>query len=287
MKVLIGYDGSTCSDDAIKDLHRAGLPARTDALVVSVGEYWMPPPSSYAVFDTDLEGAHGGELMEATELARIGRDSVAAAFPDWNVQAESRAGSPARQMLEIADEWSPDLLVVGSHGRKGLAKFFMGSVSQKVATEARCSVRIARGTAGELPEPVRIVLGIDGSEGGKAAARAVLARSWPEGSQVRVVTGIGPLSIDGKDLAGELEKVRTLHQPVVEQLEAAGLEVASRILEADPRELLIREAEEWRADAIFLGATGRLTLDRFLFGTVVAAVTARAHCSVEIVRERL
>lgn len=287
MKLLIGYDGSTCSDAALEDLGRAGLPANSEALVVSVGEYWLPPPATYALMDTDFAGTHGGEMREAKELAGVGRDKLLESFPQWKVEAEARAGSPARQILKLVDEWKPDLVVLGSHGRTGLAKFFLGSVSQKVATEASCSVRIARGRIVEPGDAIRIVLGVDGSEGGNAAARAVLARAWPKGTHVKLVTAMGPLSLDGHELRGELERVHALHAPVLELLWTAGLEATSVIRQADPRELLIREAEQWGADSIVLGATGLLTLERFLFGTVVAAVTARAHCSVEIARERL
>jgi nucleotide-binding universal stress UspA family protein len=50
--------------------------------------------------------------------------------------------------------------------------------------------------------------------------------------------------------------------------------------------LLIAEAESWGADCIFVGARGMDRIDRFLLGSVSSALAARAHCSVEIVRDR-
>ena len=47
MKILIAYDGSTCADDALNDLPRAGLPREADALIVQVEERWLSPPSDY------------------------------------------------------------------------------------------------------------------------------------------------------------------------------------------------------------------------------------------------
>jgi nucleotide-binding universal stress UspA family protein len=287
MKLLIGYDGSTCSNAALDDLRRAGIPADVEARVLSVGEFWLPPPASYGLIDMDFKHGADGRIREATDLAAAGRDRLLTTFPGWNVVAEARGGSPARHLLEIADEWKPDLVVVGSHGRRGLAKLFLGSVSQKVASEASCSVRIARERVAEPGAPVRIMIGVDGSPGSNAAVRAAARRAWPKGSQARLVTAFGPVAIDGHETPGELEHVYALHAPVFDQLWSAGLETTSAIDEADPREFLLREAEQWGADCIFLGATGLLLLDRFLFGTVVAAITARAHCSVEVVRERL
>jgi nucleotide-binding universal stress UspA family protein len=287
MKLLIGYDGSPCSNAALDDLGRAGIPPGAEARVLSVGEFWLPPPATPAHIDTDYKHGADGRMREAKELAAAGRDRLLRSFPDWEVTAEACGGSPARHLLELADEWKPDLVVVGSHGRTGLARLFLGSVSQKVATEATCSVRIARGRLREPDEPVRVVIGVDGSAGGEAAVRAVAGRAWPKHSQARIVTAFGPVAIDGHETPGALDHVYALHAPVFDRLWSAGLAATSAIAEADPREFLLREAEQWGADCIFLGATGLLSLDRFLFGTVVAAVTARAHCSVEIVRERL
>ena len=63
----------------------------------------------------------------------------------------------------------------------------LGSVSQKVLTEAQCSVRIGRPTPGVGASAQRIVLGVDGSRGSTAAVREVGRRSWTPGSEVRVV----------------------------------------------------------------------------------------------------
>ncbi|MCV4785306.1 universal stress protein, partial [Escherichia coli] len=60
------------------------------------------------------------------------------------MSVEACADSPAWGIIKRADEWQPDLIVVGSHGRTAIERFVLGSVSQKVLYEARCSVRIAR-----------------------------------------------------------------------------------------------------------------------------------------------
>jgi nucleotide-binding universal stress UspA family protein len=56
------------------------------------------------------------------------------------------------------------------------------------------------------------------------------------------------------------------------------------LLDGDANRELVREAQRWGADCIFLGAKGHSRRERFLLGSVSAAVAARAHCSVEIVR---
>jgi nucleotide-binding universal stress UspA family protein len=60
--------------------------------------------------------------------------------------------------------------------------------------------------------------------------------------------------------------------------------VSCEVFEGDPKTVLLTEAERWQADAIVLGSRGLSGMDRFLLGSVSAAVVARAHCSVEIIR---
>ena len=83
-------------------------------------------------------------LEQAEVLAGRASEKLKAMFPKWSVSYHAEADSPAWAVIRRADEWKPDLIVVGSHGRSALGRFFLGSVSQKVMTEAHCSVRIAR-----------------------------------------------------------------------------------------------------------------------------------------------
>ena len=67
-------------------------------------------------------------------------------------------------------------------------------------------------------------------------------------------------------------------------LHTRGLAVSSVIRAGDPKHVLLDEAEHWEADGLFVGARGLSRVERFLLGSVSAAVAARAHCSVEVVR---
>jgi nucleotide-binding universal stress UspA family protein len=206
MKIMIGYDGSACADRALDDLKRAGLPDEAEALVISVAELRLPlpPPSSYEILEAGfIEGADIGfesiassrAVEDACALAVQAGKLVQDAFPGWRVGSEGYSGSPAGQIIEKAEDWGADLVVVGSQGRSALGRLVLGSVSQRVVTETQCSVRVARSPRGERDSPVRIVLGIDGSQSSGAAVRAVATRAWPKGSQARLVTSVDPLHI--------------------------------------------------------------------------------------------
>ncbi|HKP38398.1 MAG TPA: universal stress protein, partial [Pyrinomonadaceae bacterium] len=297
MRILIGYDGSECAEAALDDLTRAGLPHRAETLVFGVVERWLPPPhpESYLLLpDPSQEPV----VEEANRLALRAVERLKTNFPEWTVNAKVERGSPASAILDFAEDWQPDLIVVGSHGRSAVGRLVLGSVSQKVITEARCSVRVARGKVDVEPAAVRLIVGIDGGSVAKTALAVVGSRDWPQGSMAQVVAVHEPLkpSIVGRLVpvvskwvdetnTKETSWIRTELDEASERLRATGLSVTSVLLEGDPRSALVETAREWDADSIFVGATGQMGRARsFLLGSVSAAVTARAHCSVEVVR---
>jgi nucleotide-binding universal stress UspA family protein len=314
MKILIAYDGSGCAEAALDDLRRAGLPGDgVEAIVIAVAELWLPPPppSSYEIVeaareaespaDLQEEFAKGSPAVEAAEsLALRAQERLRRNFPGWEVSIEASCGSPAREVIAKADEWQPDLVVVGSHGRSALGRFVLGSVSQKVLTEAHSSVRVARGRVEVEESPVRILIGVDGSPGAEQAVRAVAAREWPAGSEARVVVVDDPLTPTTigefippvrkwveESNATDRAWVQKMADAAVGELRATGLSVSAVVKEGDPKRVLVAAAEEWGADSIFVGSTGfGNRFERFLLGSVSAAVAARAHCSVEVVRGR-
>jgi len=313
MKLLIAYDGSQCADSALDDLTHAGLSAKGEALVMSVAEVWLPPPppSAYEIVEmaTEAKGSLGLErkymagsqaVIAADKLAAKAAMRFQANFPGWTVKHEAVWGSANWELFSRAQEFGADLIAVGSHGRSALGRFFLGSISQWLLNEARCSVRVARGKIDEPDFPVRLIVGVDGSLNAKHAVEQVGSRNWPEKSEVRVVmvdqllepTVVGELVPGIRHSVAECnqeesEHSRRLANAAVKQLRSKGLRAEAVVKVGDPKHVLVQFAEEWRADCIFVGATGLTNrLERFLLGSTAAAVAARAHCSVEVVRTR-
>lgn len=298
MKIVIGYDGSRCADSAINDLWKAGLPPEADAVVLTVAEHWLPSPSASEEAGTNSTLNQPMATSDgAVELAEFGAQRVKNFFPEWNIQLEVRAGSPAREILSKAEAWKANLIVVGSHGRSGLGRFFLGSVSNRILSGAPCSVRIARGQPNDTIAAVKLIVAMDGSFNAEKAARAIRARHWPEGSVVRLiavqdpirpipVTPLMPTNLIKFDHTREEERawIRTVVEVAAEELREKNLCVLPEVKIGDPRHVLVHESEEWKADCIFVGARGLGKLDKFLIGSVSSAVAMRAHCSVEIVR---
>lgn len=299
MKLLIAYDGSECTDLALKDLTRAGLPAIVEALVVVVTEMWLPPPppSGFEVVEATTGVTSSDALLELcgedSEIARESQELAARAatlvkkqFPQWVVETKIRCGSPAGELLAEADEWKPDLILVGSHGRTAIGRAVIGSVSQKLVMSAQCSVRVARGHVDDSStrKPLRLILGLDGSSGSQRAVSGVAQRHWQAGAEIRLVTSTAPFREYWPSTRVQLKHLEAMQQSAAALLKPAGLTVSSKIDSAEPKRLLVSEAAGWDSDCIFVGATGHTFLDRLLLGSVAAAVVVRAHCSVEVIR---
>ena len=292
MKILIAYDGSTCADDALDDLPRAGLPREADALIVQVEERWLSPPSGCKTVEEVVITANAVAAKPArdkeepqaktddesrTSLERASQ-RTGAYFPEWKTETRSLKGSPARETIRQANEWNADLIVVGSHGCTESKRFTLGSVSHKIANEAACSVRVVRGQAWKQGSPSRLLIGLDGTEGASAAVEEVAGRMWIMGSEVRLVVACEKSERKSEWLGEYIENIR-------KTLELAELAVTELIEEGDPKQIIVASAEEWGADCIFLGANDAGKLNEFnLLGSVSTAVVARASCTVEIVR---
>ena len=293
MKIVIAYDGSIQAGIAVDDLQWSGLPANTQAIVLSVVEERIPTPESYFMVETQFANQ---QVAVAKQWAEEGCSRLARHFPKWDIQMETQLGGVATAILNKAEAWTADLVVLGTHGRSGLARVVLGSVALKLAHEAPCSVRVGR--ASKHPGPLRLLIGNDGSVEAAGAVDEVCTRSWPQGTEVQVLAVHQMLRpfhpeaivIDEESYrkVDEQQRLSLKHaaEDSVEKLRHAGLNVSSVIQEGDPKEALAEAAKTWNADTIFIGARGMGRVERLLLGSVSSAIVAHAPCSVEVVRRR-
>ena len=150
MKILLAMDGSKFSESAAEALIQQYKPQDTEVHILHVVESLrpMPLPYSYGVgeaFAQDYmavvqQWRADGEVM----VARTAKQLQAAGF---KATTQVEEGDPKDLILECAKKWRPDVILLGSHGKKGLDRFLLGSVSDAVARHAPCSVEIVRAPA--------------------------------------------------------------------------------------------------------------------------------------------
>jgi nucleotide-binding universal stress UspA family protein len=259
------------------------------------------PASSYEEWERIFEERSVENTAQA--MARFGE--IAGARTE--VTAKTLKGDPKIAILEEAERWGADLIVVGTHGYNALERLWLGSVSRAVASHAKCSVEVARrrkdqGAGGVA---MRILLAVDGSEFGDAAVEEVANRPWPTGSEVHVISVIHlpftptpetwalpdsyyyKLEKAGRELAGSAID-RAISRLLDSNREReAPLTLTSEAVVGHTAETIIETAKKWGADLVALGSHGRSGFNRFLLGSVSYAVASHAPCSVEIVRKSI
>lgn len=146
MKILIALDASTHSDRALEFVSRMRWPAGSRVIVLSVMQ-----PVAVPLSGAYEPGAASGELLEEQ---RQGLEALVARaegrLREFGFSTEGRVvtGEPRETLVQIARSERTDLIVVGSHGRTGIAKLMLGSVSSHVVTHAPCSVLVVKPEGG-------------------------------------------------------------------------------------------------------------------------------------------
>ena len=136
MKILLAIDGSKFSQAAVHQLIALMAPREVEVRLLHVIELW---PVHIHNLERDLRQEKREEAEQL--LARTAHQLRAAGF---NVTTIAKEGDPKADVIDVASEWHADLIMLGSHGRKGLERFLVGSVSEAVALHATCSVQIVR-----------------------------------------------------------------------------------------------------------------------------------------------
>ncbi len=308
MKILIAVDGSKFGFAAIDEAARIPWPPGSKVKIISAIEVPTPvvigtlpmPDNYYSEWERALEDQAEANTVNA--LARFHEKAGAGI----DATAKTIKGDPKTAIIEEAEHWGADLIIVGTHGYNAFERFWLGSVSRAIASHAHCSVQIVRqsGDDGQATKGLRILLAVDGSACGDLATAEVAERPWPDGSEVCVLSAIHlPMTPTPETWAlpdsyyAHAEKIGREHaQAVVEKsisvLTASNkdreipLAVIGQEVVGHAEDVIISTAKEWKADLIVLGSHGYKGLQRFLLGSVSQAVASHASCSVQIVRER-
>src|SRR5438105_12993389 len=126
MKILLAFNGSRLSEAALRTVITQRRPERTEVKVLKV----IP----LDVTEEEVRQAQGSLDLTVQALRTAGFRAESTVLKDIVIES----------IVGVAEEWHADLIVLGSHGRKGLNRFLMGGVSDAVARHARCSVEIVR-----------------------------------------------------------------------------------------------------------------------------------------------
>ncbi len=147
MKVLFATDGGTQCDAAIGTIQHLNLSEGDELKLITVVDMALP-------MAIDI---YGGFLPDTSELEKSARENAAKVLSETTsrlkeftdtrrvgVTTDILFGSPDSRIVETAEEWQADLIVVGSHGYNRWERLLLGSVSDSVVHHAPCSVLVVR-----------------------------------------------------------------------------------------------------------------------------------------------
>ena len=146
MKILLAVDGSSSSDEAVAELLKRSWPEQTEVKVITIFEtpvvVGIEPWAAGPVYFEDLHKAAWSAAAAVLEntLTKL----KASADKKWTITGEVMQGSPGQEIVEKAEEWGADLIVLGSRGLGAWNRVLLGSVSNAVVHHAKCSVEIVR-----------------------------------------------------------------------------------------------------------------------------------------------
>lgn len=146
MKILLAIDGSPCSELAVEETCARPWPEDSEIRVLTAFELPLPPtPDAWAVpqsYVEDMDVAVRGQAQLTVENAVAKLKSKV--NKSIKVDGKFLPGPPRGVILEEAENWGAELIVIGSHGYRGLQRFLLGSVSLAVVSHAKCSVEVVR-----------------------------------------------------------------------------------------------------------------------------------------------
>jgi nucleotide-binding universal stress UspA family protein len=146
MKILLPVDGSIYSDAAVEEIVRRPWPPDTEVKVITAAETpmmvgmepWAASPEYFEHLEQSLRESAKAVVQKALEKLRPGTDKR------LKVSSEIIQGSPRQVIVDEAENWGADLIVMGSRGLGAWNRLLLGSVSNAVLHHAKCSVQIVR-----------------------------------------------------------------------------------------------------------------------------------------------
>lgn len=278
-KILVATDGSEFSEGAVREAINVARTCGGELHCVSVMEtYFTHYPDFLNLASTAIEERQ----KEIRELL----DDIKKRASGSNVSCDGvmlQGEETYRAIIEEAEKIQAGLIIAGRHGRKGLMRLLMGSVTARVIGHSPCKVLVVPREAEIRWE--NVVIATDGSRYSKAAAEETirLMKQCCAGCQLHAISVVRPDAPEA--LVRESENAL---REVKSAAEKENITVDSLLIDNRPQESvhesIVRYAEGKAADFIVMGSHGRTGIQRLLMGSVTDRVIGHAGCAVLVVK---
>jgi nucleotide-binding universal stress UspA family protein len=282
-KILCPVDFFPASDAAVN--YAAGLAENYAATIHLLHVVTPVPVGAYEyAFDAteimkSLEKRSMAEMKELVE--RTKKAGVAA-------EAELRVGDVYEEIKAAIEEVKPDLIVMGTHGRRGVERWFMGSTTEKLLRHSPVPL-VTISAAGEksfaAPRFGRILVTTDFSEGTPDALAYAFSVAQENESQVTLLHVVHDVAADlsGKYHESLINGVRKQLDEMVPAEAKNWCNIVTRIETGVPYRIILRTLENEKVDLLVMNIHGKGMLDRALLGSTAERVVRAASCPVMLI----
>ncbi len=279
-KILVAYDGSPSSDNALRQAFRLADDEKSWITVLTVVPAYEGDLNLIGIKDVHEQLRRPGEKI-------LARASALAEQEKYGIKPILEEGVPDEKIIQTADSYECcGLIVMGRKGTSGIEKMLVGNTTARVIGSSTKDVLIVpeHGSIGWR----KILIATDGSPYSTHAARKAIELAEAYGSEVIIISvvdvpaefyGEAPdvvdkLIDDAKKYAGELKDLAL----------KAGLSASAVVLEGDSHTAITETAEKEDIHLIVMGSHGRTGIKKLLMGSVTAKVIGYAPCPVLIVK---
>jgi nucleotide-binding universal stress UspA family protein len=290
VKILAAIDFGDSSLEALRQGHALAETLRGELAVCHV----LPAVPEISALFPERSRDLSPELTADAEAAR--RAVIDHARDKLGLELGSvfiDRGAPYAEIVRRAESFGADYIAIGTHGRTGFARLVLGSVAERVARHAHCSVLVARPVqrsgivlvATDLSEASLPAIAEGGAAAARRGARLVVASAieWADPAAVSVsgLIGVAPV-LPPPEVQQEMRD--GLRATLEQAMLAAGVKGEARVLEGAPASEIVRAADELSAELVVIGARGRTGLLRLALGGVAERVIRATSASVLAVR---
>ena len=293
-RLLVATDGSPSGDRAVAFAIALARRRGSEILLCSAVDH----AAAIAQSSTTIGGFAGLPLVAALDdavaaiVASAAKNVKNANIPVTTLILEGRA---AHAIVTCASDRHVDAIVIGTQGKNGLERFFLGSTAQGVLrrTDVPTFV-VSPSTPIHDVDFERILVAVDDSDPSDAAVSFAIDLARLSASTLVLCAAIETADLleqaaaNGYDRMSMLEEFRAAVQSLLDRhatrARARGVAVEIVLAEGDPIATILRAATTHRAGLIVVGTHGRRGLRRFFLGSVAEGVVRQSHVPVAVLR---
>ncbi|HMK50028.1 MAG TPA: universal stress protein, partial [Thermodesulfovibrionales bacterium] len=240
----------------------------------------------------DSQNQRSKRFEQGKNICYFVRDHASAEFGlNGNLESMVCEGEPHDVLINVATSRNADLIAIGTHGRKGLKKLFLGSVTGRVLVSSPCDVLVVKKKLGRCTGNFEsVLLSFDGSEYGRKALDRACELAQLEGSRVTAFYVIPRYEEMIEFLATSLIRENLQHdaEKIMESARAIakghGVDINTEVASGDEAEEIVAAAKRLNSDLVIRATHAWSGVDRAIIGSISEKVFINAPCPVLVIK---